>query len=1723
MVRLHSHGCRKDFVWPRSFRSSRPQSSGSALLIILGCVALLTILVTAFLITARTEFTSSNFYAKGVSTKLLSENVINLVMAQLLEGARSTDVNTSAPQAWASQPGMIRTYDAMGNPYKFFKLYSWDNMVGSGPFDETRMAEIPPNDWSTQTNVFTDLNEPVNATYPILDPGAQNNVEGFSLNLPTGFTTTTNPLPMPVKWLYVLKNGTLTVGTPTGTGAAVHITNASTTNPIIGRVAFWTDDETSKVNINTASEGIFWDQPYGNDTNEMGVHNASGAPPFGFAESIPNASEFARIPGHPATTSLSAVFGYGSNPILPDTSFSASDPNGLTWPLTVDTYTSAFGPYYSLTPRYQAGGTMGGAQYAPQTFSLPGYRLYDSVDELAFDPGRMPLTSDNNALYPAANGASPPGRSTLPALTPSVIQQRRFFLTAHSQAPEETLFGTPRISLWPLQDGTQTLVPRTAKDNLLAFCSTINGQPYYFQRAGFYQYQAESGGPVINSPTTIPSALSATEDFPGAPTSTPQTGVARNENLYAYLQALTGGATGNSNVPGFGGNFYLKYPGANDSTGTLVSDRDEILTQMFDLIRSGTNTFNTSPNVLPHYVYTPGKANAVDNPYGGPIDPGEAIPISIPSNHTHGLGRTYNFGDVSIVFFAQGMALNNGVAATKTTPAIPPLPAGTPAPAPNGNLMSIGPELPWAVAIDTNDLFTAPPYQKSPTIPGPCWLYWDTATGKYGAYVYEPTGTTTNSPALVAINPATNKPQVDSNNKYVPLVSSGGTIVTIADPQTTAVQAYVLLNPHSVVQGVPAFAPNLRVRVSNLDQMAISINGGGSTPMGFPAGSEAVVCYNNQNNATTDSMGGLLTPFNWQQPFDTWSGGLGGNVISSNTTSPNSYNNDGTNPYNYNYPLVSASVELASAAYPSAYGGEDQSEISQPLVANPPTPVQIHLLEPTNTGTTNTMTTTAVTLKIDVFDAYTDLTSSTAAPFQTFYVKIPTLTLPIPTIEMANQEGEALGGAGYNPASSSNNTVGPRIPGYVATNPSSLGFPVNSPNLVFNVVPSGTPPGSPFPIYGTYYIPGYPGLLYNNTAFGATTAEPQDPQPGVLQPLNYYWQQPWDVRSVSQRFSPWWSQSYGRVFTVPTTGRLICHGDVVRTFVLNPTPGSIDGDVRLLGANPIRSAPSGNTPVVATDDFIPLGDGNPAGYSNFPTQGPYTSVYIRQLHSMSFDNGSQLRVLLNLFPTSQAVLQAVPFVRDAWGNAINGPIGFIAPGNGGIGQTSGALFAGEEYADSTTPNVTPDLQGAFMDAASQIAGDWTLGQGPTADGPFIQKPDEGLQPPGSTVFPYYSTSIGNNALNTVNISYSPSREIASAIAFGSLPSRAMQGIPWCTLLFCPNPAANDNGQVSADLVHPGFGTAGATSLGTTNDPAYFNPPYTLPPDHLFLDLFWMPVVEPYAISEPFSTAGKVNMNYEIVPFGGYIHRSTALHAVMKATQLIAVPTNYNNQNFVKATATAPPNSGLNFGGAYPSFKAISFFYEDSTWEGGSPFDFAARYGINLSATIDDTASAFYQRFNVLHDIFRSASEICNVFLVPQTIPGLNYSPTAPAVPTNASYNSMQSWWANFKLTGDNGREDPYNQLYPRLTTKSNTFEVHMRVQVLSQSPADRGSGNFDLTAGDSIVGEYRGSAIVERYLDPNQTTLPDFATTFPVNPTGPTSTVDNYIHYRVVSTQAFSP
>jgi hypothetical protein len=1336
-----------------------------------------------------------------------------------------------------------------------------------------------------------------------------------------------------------------------------------------------------------------------------------------------------------------------------------------------------------LTPRLQAGGSMAGAQPAPSLFSPPDYRLYDSIDELAFDPNRVVVTSDATstpaALYPGTNGADPVGRTTLKGLTAAIIDQRRFFITAHSRAPEETLFGTPRVSLWPLQAQTEA---RTSKDNLLAFCSTIEGQPYYYQRATYYQYQQDSSSGVISNPST-PSSQSATLDFPDAPTApgsgAPKTGVQRNEDIYGYLQALTAAP-----VPGFGGDFLTKYPGANG-----VTDRDQILTEMFDMLRSGVNTFDLANGIYPRYTYTPFAVSG-NNDAGS----GTTVPISIP-NGTHGLGRNYTIAEVTLVFVASDIDLNdakhgikdasgNPIAAGQYDPTNPGIaaapPAGTyvsgtpasttlPQPVPpRPRRISIGSGLPWECEYDFSS--TANPYTPGTT---PKFLYWDRAVSP-AVYSFYQQGTGPTAGMLV--DSASTKPLPP-------------TAVMMGDPQTKAVQAFLVVRPYGVMPGPPYFRPNIRIRVSHLEQLTVTFPSALPQSLGFPSSGEAVAVLNTGNDVSSTPEGGLTEAFlspNY----------AGNNLPNMPNQGPPPWENDGTKPtVNYNYPFVGTSVPIPvnvvsqsnDAAYPSPYGGEDDPLLTNTTDAGsgvPPPPMQpIHLLADTNNNYMGaTMQINGAELQIDVLDGVSAMNQ--AQVLQTVFVKIPPMVLPIPTVERANGQGgaepHAIGGTNGNAMGGAYHIA--RVPGYTAS--------------------SGTPPS-----------------------------------------LSYYWQMDIDPTGITSGIP---GSGIANRFNTGDLQTIINRGDIVRSFVVNPV-GPAAGDMRMLVANAIQPTPVSSGVNLSTDTFAPLGmERSQAYYDAFPTQGPSygltstagsplhpngfpQSLFIRQLHSLYTDTGrtygpALLQTSLQILNGAGGILDdGVPFV---------GSNGLDLNQGAGIGESAGALIvepnlasppavATENYSSQSAPVATPELQGAFMDPVSKsIPGDWTLGVGSNSDGGYVAKPDEGAQVPANGAGvemgysgPYYTTN-GNLDFSTAGVSYIPNRQIASAVQFGTLPSQAIKGVPWCTLLFCPNPAANDNGSSSPLEVHPGFGVPQSGQPGPDE-----YPPYTTPPDHLLLDLFWMPIVEPYAISEPFSTAGKVNMNYEIVPFGSYITRSTALHAVMKSTRITAIASRFNDAGTQPASATSPEQN------SFPHIKAIGTSRFTSPNSYGVPqYNYSIRYGINLQATIDDADSGFQVRFKQLKDIFRSASEICNVFLVPEKVPGSIYPPTtiAPAPPTDASSANMKTWWANYQMTGDNGRENPYNQIYPRLTTKSNTFQVHMRVQVLSQSPGDRGTGSFDTAAGDSVVGEYRGSAIVERYLDPNQANpaLPDFATTFP---NSPTSTVDNYIHYRVVSTQAFTP
>lgn len=263
---------------------------------------------------------------------------------------------------------------------------------------------------------------------------------------------------------------------------------------------------------------------------------------------------------------------------------------------------------------------------------------------------------------------------------------------------------------------------------------------------------------------------------------------------------------------------------------------------------------------------------------------------------------------------------------------------------------------------------------------------------------------------------------------------------------------------------------------------------------------------------------------------------------------------------------------------------------------------------------------------------------------------------------------------------------------------------------------------------------------------------------------------------------------------------------------------------------------------------------------------------------------------------------------------------------------------------------------------------------------------------------------------------------------GSLPTGVIGNAPWRTLLFRPQ-----------------SGHFGATA----------------PADHLLLDLFWMPVVEPYAISDRFSTSGKINLNYQILPFT-YIERSTGLRALLKSEKITAIP----------------------------NTKVASY-------KGAAPTDLFRK---DIDAV--QTLSQFQGRFNT-GGIFRSASEICDLHIVPagQTVAG------------------MPAFWTNNALTGDNSRERIYTTLYPRLTARSNTYTVHFRVQALRKAP---GSVAGTWTEGrDLVAGEYRGATTIERFINASNPNIPDYAANSSQIST--LDTLDKFYKWRVLQNRQFAP
>lgn len=202
----------------------------------------------------------------------------------------------------------------------------------------------------------------------------------------------------------------------------------------------------------------------------------------------------------------------------------------------------------------------------------------------------------------------------------------------------------------------------------------------------------------------------------------------------------------------------------------------------------------------------------------------------------------------------------------------------------------------------------------------------------------------------------------------------------------------------------------------------------------------------------------------------------------------------------------------------------------------------------------------------------------------------------------------------------------------------------------------------------------------------------------------------------------------------------------------------------------------------------------------------------------------------------------------------------------------------------------------------------------------------------------------------------------------------------------------------------------------------------------------------------------------MMPFN-YIKRATALHAVLKSERVTAFPTN-----------------------------AAATYKKAGRWSKG--------YHHKIDA--DETLKQFEHKFED-GEVFKTGSEICEMFLYPQD-----------EVKWDEENKKIRSWWDRHRITGDNTLEQPYGNIYPRVTTKSNTFKVYMTVQSVQKV---RGTPHNEFVVGkDKVTGEYRGSAVVERFLDPNDPEIPVYKD---AKKEAAADTLELYYRYRVVNNKQF--
>lgn len=1697
----------KTALLPHPLHSKR----GIALIAVISIVAIMTILTVAMLSLSQNERRAATKYADGEMAKNLADSAVNIVIGQISE---ATFRDNSEWGTWSSQPGAIRTYRANGGFKAGYKLYSDDQLItaatgGNGVADEKAFSlDAPDADWQENPAVWADLNEPVikpdrdgdgepEVVFPIVDPRAfirtqysfqtgestpdSTNVEGFSYQNTfagvidaTSVTDINARLPMPVRWLYVLKDGSLGyMDSGGGNGSYKYMpadgSNSPTVaNPIVGRVAFWTDDETSKININTASEPTYWSTPFAYHDRE-----------YQWAVSQPARFEYQRYPGHPATIALSTV-------LFPNKDMEIRGKIGT----QRDNILKMKERIYQIIPKMNRGGSQSGTvpfwsssdpKYSGtkmtrvEVHKAVNQPLYASVDELLFSTqvnGGRRLTHDEiSGAYPIFTDPTNPSSVN----EERALERTRFFLTTHSRSPELNVFGQPRVAMWPVSNeargGNITGDPttyRTVFDNLIAYCASLGGtadatNSYVFRRA---------------------SNSSPTYDF---------SNILRNRELLNYLYEVMSrpfpqGGSGSAS-------FATKWNGAevaqvltlifdyirstNLYDGVLSPARSELLSRSGDYWMTGsvaqrltkrdtlrsskTRTFTSdrgSGEVAFSFTGSSGSSQTTreDISYSAYPGHGQVVPIktTISGNQSQGLGRFPTLSEIGFHFIATA--------------------DGTPD------------EGSWPVyaadgSVDTN----------FPATGG------RTSTKLRETYVDELSGAGSAEVEMM-VHPVTGESVPDRwYSNFAPFPASHDRYRASNDPMS---KNYWQHHPGfrarnwntSLVRNTPL--PTGVRRIQGMISMELTTVAAGYTGI-FPdmtivvTGAKDMTVRSKPNDVFPEISNRLFpnsdsTRLYWRAPaslFQTTHNRENGSSVGPGAMSQSRHiAGRGNTPAD---PSYQPEYSNANTTYEGAANLEFVTQFFNAAVS----------------GGNMTFSGGGITVEI-----YAGRSATAANLVQTINVNFPQVTMPIPELVVIGTAGTQWRNAGDARIYNAERVEAPRW-------------------WSFNY-------GGVIGRYGGLYNP----LDPIQVSQGPPIITPSDTTTGAMQVAEGLTR----GRTLGRLFQK--GNQYGKRFGTPRMDHIVW--------------ASTGSGTRYIGDNP-----AGKSVMNTYGDYMKPNQPNTmstsasASGSTLGLLAPDVSGPFGQdvMISMVPAHGDiRLLAAKAVVPTSDWVLHpassATTYMAHSFARfSTDYEEGYNVGSNNNFRYVNSG-----RYQSASRPDYPPTPRVQSLREA-QRSGDWDTGSGSMRDGPWINKPDEG----NTGIEDKSSTAAGNtnNLVRTPTAYYdemwrsseageafiSPNRMIPSPGVLGSLPTGIKRDKAFETILFRPwvPTAAN------APYKHPGSpnyqGSASNTNTGQT--------PYAgqNPADHYIMDLFWMPVVEPYAISEAFSTAGKVNLNYQIMPFHSYIRRATGMHAVLKDELILAYP----NSNIAELHTNPGSSQFVTFNNGYGNYhyrakwselasNSTTAYYSGT---GGQPapqrfwhrkinLDRRASASPNFPST--STLGHMEARFNftasllpaAVSGLFRTASQIAETHLVPHKIGGAlaasvetadtRYTDGSDSAPTTPyTFVAMASFWQPRSATGENLREKPYTNIYGKVTTQSNTYRVHYRAQVIRKARS-AAVDEFSPTV-DSVTSDYRGSSVIERRIDPADPRLPNYGKTPSAQP------LDRYYNYRILEARRFTP